>query len=81
MGLLYQMEFERSQMHPDQYPDTLAKARDAFEKSLAILTDSDGTKSQSVHAVATNYVDLLIKAKLPDEAKKIEDRYGVTPSN
>jgi hypothetical protein len=81
MGLLYQMEFERSQMHPDQYPGMLVKARDAFEKSLAILTDSGGTKSQSVHAVAANYVDLLIKAKLPDEAKKIEDRYGVAPSN
>jgi len=77
---LYGLEFEMSKMHPGKYPDSLAKARSAYEDSLAIFTHAEGPNSRFLHTVAVSYVDLLIEAKLNDEAKKIEDRYGVAPS-
>jgi hypothetical protein len=81
LGMLYGTEFEMRAKHPDQYPDALEKAKAAYDEALAILTHSDGIHSTTVSAVATNYVDLLVEAKLPDEAKTIEQRYGVKPSN
>ena len=78
---LYDVEYQVTSDHPDQYPDSLPNARAAFEESLDIMTHAHGPNSDFVRGDAREYVDLLIKAKLPDEAKRIEDRYGVTPSN
>lgn len=78
---LYDVEYDMTSGHPDQYPNSLANAKAAFEESLDIMTHAHGPSSSFVRGDAREYVDLLIKAKLPDEAKKIEDRYGVTPSN
>lgn len=81
IGLAYQIEFEIRKTHPDQYPDALTRAREAFEESLAILTHSDGPNSDSVRIVATNYVDLLDEAGLPDEARQIKQRYHLASNN
>jgi hypothetical protein len=78
---LFAVEFKMTKVHPEQYPDSLAEARKSFESSLSILTHATGSGSQIVRSIAAKYVTLLIEAKSPDEAKKIEDRYGVTSSN
>jgi hypothetical protein len=79
-AILYGLEFEMSKMHPGEYPDSLVNARNAYEDSLRILTHADGPNSQFLHAIAVDYVDFLVGAKLNDEAKKIGDRYKVVPS-
>ena len=81
IGLTYQIEFEIRKTHPDQYPDALTKAREAFEESLAILTHSDGANSGTARIVATNYVDLLDEAGLTDEASQIKQRYHLVSNN
>jgi hypothetical protein len=78
---LYAIEFEMSKVHPEQYSAALAKARNAYQRALSIITNADGANSQYVHTIATEYVDVLVEANLPEEAKKIESTYGVTPSN
>ena len=76
----HDLEIEMAKAHPGKYPEALAKARKAYEDSLLILSHAFGTHSQPVRQVATEYVDLLVKAQLNDEARKIETQYAVTRS-
>ncbi|HEY6464798.1 MAG TPA: hypothetical protein VIY69_02330, partial [Candidatus Acidoferrales bacterium] len=78
---LYKLEYERSQQQPGAYPDVLAQARSAYQNALKILTHAAGPNAELVSWVASDYATLLVEAKLPDEAKKIETQYGVKPSN
>jgi hypothetical protein len=78
---LFALEFKMTKAHPEQYPDSLAEARKSYESSLSIMTHARGIGSQFVRTTAAEYAGLLNEAQLPDEAKKIEDRYGVTASN
>jgi hypothetical protein len=70
-----------TKMHPDRYPDSLAKAKESFERALAILQYSKGPNSPDVHNIASDYMNLLEVADLPDEAKKLGQRYGSNPSH
>lgn len=76
---LYQVEFEMSKVHPQRYPGSLAKARKNYEESLSIFTHSAGANSQIVHDVASDYIGMLLDAKLPNDAKTVEQRYGIPP--
>ena len=78
---LYSVEYEMTKQKPNEYPDSLAKAREGYEKSLAIMAHAQGANSDFVRNDAKNYASLLDEAKLPDEAKKIQQRYGVPPNN
>jgi hypothetical protein len=78
---LHQTEFAMTKMHADQYPDAFAKAKDAFERSIAIIEYSKGPKSQELRTVATSYLELLIAAGQTDQANRLAQRYGVRPDN
>ena len=80
-AVLYKLEYDRSQQQPGAYPDVLAQARSAYQNALKILTHAAGPNAELVSRVASDYATLLVEAKLPDEAKKIETQYGVKPSN
>jgi tetratricopeptide (TPR) repeat protein len=78
---LYRTQFMMTKMHPDRYPDSLAKAKESFERALAILQYSKGPNSPDVHNIASDYMNLLEVADLPDEAKNLGQRYGSNPSH
>ncbi|HLH93459.1 MAG TPA: hypothetical protein VKX28_33960 [Xanthobacteraceae bacterium] len=74
----HELEIEMAKTQPGKYPEALAKARKAYEGSLLILSHAFGTRSQPVRQVAADYVDLLVKVRLNEEAEKIEAQYAVT---
>ncbi len=80
LASLYQLEFKAAKTRPDRYPDALSKSREAYDQALAILAYSDGMDSSYVRSIASDYVDLLNEANLPDEAKQVAQRYGI-PTN
>lgn len=78
---LYKLEYESSLLKPGTYADSLAKARSAYEGALKILTYAAGSGAPTLGIIASHYAGLLVEAKLPAEAEKIESQYGVKPSN
>jgi hypothetical protein len=77
---LYGLEFQMAKLQPGEYPEALENAKKEYERSLTIMSRAQGASSPFVKGTAVDYVDLLVGAKLPDEAQKIEQTYGVTPS-
>jgi hypothetical protein len=78
---LYQTEYEWRQTHPNEYPDALQKARNAYDKSLSNAAVSLGPKTDFVQGVASDYASFLLEAQQSADAKKIEAQYGVTARN
>jgi hypothetical protein len=63
-----------------QYPDSLKRAREAYEQALSIYEYSAGPSSKEVKDTATFYAAFLRRAALSDEAKAVEARYGLASS-
>jgi hypothetical protein len=76
-GRLYAAEFAATKTEPGRYPDSFAKAKDAYEKALLILEYSRGPNSDDVKDTAEDYVDVLRAAGRNDEAREIAKRYRV----
>jgi tetratricopeptide (TPR) repeat protein len=81
LAWLYRTEFMMTKTHPDRYPDSFSKAKDAFERALAIFEYSKGLNSAEVRNVASAYVTLLMAAGQTDEAKKLGRHYGIDHVN
>jgi hypothetical protein len=77
IGWLHQTEFEVTRIHPDRYPDSFAKAKNAFEQAIAIYEYSKGPNSPELRNVAGMYIALLKAANQADAARKLAQRYGL----
>jgi hypothetical protein len=77
IGWLHQTEFEVTKVHPNRYPNSFAKAKNAFEQAIAIWEYSKGPNSEELRNVAEMYVALLKSANQVDAAKKLAQRYGL----
>jgi len=77
LGWFYQTEFAMTKLHQERYPDSLSKSRESFERAIAILEYSEGPNSIDVRNVVSRYIDLLVAADQPEEAKSLGRRYGI----
>ncbi len=77
LAWFYQTEFAMTKLHPERYPDSLSKSRESFERAIAILEYSEGPNSIDVRNVVSRYIDLLVAADQPEEAKSLRRRYGI----
>jgi hypothetical protein len=59
---LYAMEFKLTKRGSRNYPDSLQRAKEAFERALCAYTDSRGKDSSEVTGTAGEYVSLLLDA-------------------
>jgi hypothetical protein len=78
---IYRLQYERSQLQSKGYVDSPTKTGSAYKSALKNLSSALGPNAQVVQGVASAYVNFLIEARLPTEAKRIEARYGVAPGN
>jgi hypothetical protein len=76
-GWLYDTEFKMTKVDPGQYPDSFAKAKNAYEEALSIIEYSVGANSDALKATAMDYVGLLREAGQTDDAEKTASRYGI----
>jgi hypothetical protein len=80
-AVAYRAEYELTKVHPDRYPTSLAKAKEAFERAIAIFEYSKGPNSPEISYTVSDYIDLLVAADQPDEANKLRQRYGIGSAN
>jgi hypothetical protein len=66
-----------TKVDPGQYPDSFAKAKNAYEEALSIIEYSVGANSDALKATAMDYVGLLREAGQTDDAEKTASRYGI----
>ena len=76
-GRLHAARFKMTKIDAREYPDSFAKANEAYRQALAIIEYSFGPNSDSLKNVARSLVSLLRDAGQNDEAAAIEKRYGM----